>query len=115
MKIGWKIVCASGAVSRIEECFAQLCKDGTIRLTQQLQVTPYWKAEECCVVTCQHSAPQTFLDGLIPLVSRISGTENVNHIHQGEGIEYSACVSIEEILSDEQKAFVVCFANMKES
>ncbi|MBR2048961.1 MAG: hypothetical protein IJ960_10245 [Oscillospiraceae bacterium] len=102
MELHWHIICRKTAVPRI----------GKI-LPHAPASKPYWKAPECVELICSCLEERTEPE-ILDLCRRISGMDQITIDRQSAGTEYACYAALEEISSGE-KAFAVCFVDIKEN
>lgn len=104
MQISWHIICSRKSLLWIESVFQG----------REMQIKPYWKDSDCLELNCSYESDTAEEAQLTELCRQISGTDRVWIDRQPIGTEYACYVSLEEIKNGE-KAFAVCFVNIKEN
>lgn len=102
MELHWHIICRETSVPRIGKILH--CAPAA---------QPYWKAPEFMELVCSGREELTEPQ-ILDLCRRISGMDQVIIGRQGAGIAYACYAALEEISSGE-KAFTVCFVDIKEN
>ena len=115
MLVSWSIICASNAVQRVQHILADLLKLNACGDYKEPQVLPYWKIPGCSWINCEYYSKTLNSEAIERQVRKVSGTEELSILQQGDCIEYTSYVSTEEIIGNNEIAFVVCFVNMKEN
>lgn len=115
MQVSWSIICVSDAVQRIQNILADFLSTNACGDYGEPQVLPYWKVSGCSWINCEYISKKQAGGELERQVREVSGTEAFNILQQGDCIEYTSYVSNEEIIGNNEIAFVVCFFNMKEN
>lgn len=110
MQVSFHIICADTALGRVQDCLRE-----NLSTCMRLAIAPYWKIPGCSEITCTHSDIPMDTGDLQEVVRKISRKNNLSISYQGDCVEYSAYATTEEIMSSDDRAFVVCFVNMKEN
>jgi len=103
MKLSWHIICSEKSISQIRDVFQG----------KTLEAAPYWKDSDCLELycSCDFDLEESQLTALC---RKISGIGRVQIDRQRTGTEYACYATLEEIRNGD-KAFVVCFVNIKEN